>query len=95
MRNTQNVTIAMLSITAAVLLSILLVNMSSDQARAGDVSVKQGDYIIGTGSGAGGHDLIYVIDIAAKKLAVYGLDINRGLIEAIDGVDLVKAFAEP
>jgi hypothetical protein len=95
MKNTQNITIAMLSITAAVLLAILLVNLSSDQAQAGGVSIKQGDYIIGTGSGSTGNDLIYVIDIAAKKLVVYGLDINRGLLEAIDGVDLVKAFAEP
>lgn len=77
MNNTQNTTIVLLLITAGILTAMLLsAFVGTPTAYAGDASVRQGKYIMATGSYDANLDLIYVVNIETQKLAVYAP--NRG-----------------
>ena len=94
MKNTQNVTIAVLTVTACILLAMVLGSFLADRATAGVPSIKQGDYIMGTGAYSNDRDLLYLIDIAARRLNVYWPNINTNSLELVDKVDLQQAFSE-
>ncbi|RPI63419.1 MAG: hypothetical protein EHM48_02485 [Planctomycetaceae bacterium] len=94
MKNNRNILIAVLSISAAVLLSLcVFVNFDSGKAYA-DSSVRGGDYIVVNGSNSSTGDYIYVVDVAAKQMAVYSTDRTKKSMEILDKVDLDKAFAD-
>lgn len=98
MNNTQNVTICLLAITAAVLGAILWTTNSDNAAYAGMTSEKGGDYILGAGAWSKSTDLIYTIDIAARQLNVYYANPNAnggaGSVDVIQQMDLEKAFRD-
>ena len=95
MKNPQNITIALLAVTAVIMGSMLLSGyMASPNAAYADTPIKQGDYILGTGGYTTATDLLYVIDIAARRLNVYYANINTNALDAVDWVDLNKAFQE-
>jgi hypothetical protein len=94
MKNTQNITIAILTVTAAIMLAVLLGSFYADRAQAGAPSIKQGDYIMGTCSLSGEKDMLLIIDLAMRRLNVYRPNINTGSMEMIDKVDLERVFSQ-
>ena len=95
MKNPQNITIALLAVTAVIMGTMLLSGyMTSPNAAYADTPVKQGDYVMGTGGYTPSTDLLYVIDIASRRLNVYYANINTNALDPIDRVDLDKAFQE-
>ena len=93
MKDTQNVTIVLLCVTAAILTTLLVtayVN-TGQTAYAGPTS-RGGDYMMTTGMYDDALDFIYVIDIASEKLNMYYLDTPKATIVVGDTIDLSKAF---
>ncbi len=92
MKNTQNIAIAVLGITAVILAGILLGSYTTQQAY-GEVSVKQGDYIMCPFILSNSTDLIAITDIAAKKMIVYGINFRNASIDQVGpSVDLETSF---
>jgi hypothetical protein len=93
MKNSQNVTIVLLIVAAAILTTLLVAGYVHTQpAYAGTAQSKGGDYMMSAGSYNQDSDFIYVIDIANSKLAVYYANINNNSLMVGDKVDLSKAF---
>ncbi len=93
MKDTQNLIITLLAVTAVILGAMLLSSYRADNTAYADTPVKQGDYILGTGAIEGSTDLIYIVDIATQQLNVYRTNLNTGAINLIDRVNLERAFA--
>ena len=93
MKNTQNVTIVLLIVTASVLTTLLLASYLYTQPAYGAIgSVKGGDYILSSGSYNAETDFIYIIDIASNKLNIYFPNINTNALTLGDSVDLARSF---
>jgi hypothetical protein len=95
MNNNTNTIIVLLTVTAAILGAILIGSYTAGPAYA-DVSVKQGDYLMGTVGFSTSRALVYVIDMHANKLNTYALDKQHGVVNPIEGtpIDLSKYFVE-
>lgn len=94
MKRTENMSIVVLAITAAILAGLLIGSfVSGSSAIAGESAVKDGDYIMSIGQYNNETDFLYVIDIAAEKLNVYYINLTTGAIALGDSVDLKRAFA--
>jgi len=94
MRNTQNITIGLLLVTAVVLGSLVVATYVNTSSPAyADTSVAKYNYIMCTGAWSKSQDFLYVIDIAQRKMNVYFLDQNRNALEVIDQTDLRQAFS--
>ena len=93
MKDTQNVTIAMLLISA-VILTVMLVAAytNTSQDAYAKTSIKQGDYIMVNGDWSPSIQLLYIVDIAANKLNVYYTPPAGNQLKLIHTVDLDKAF---
>jgi len=90
MNDSQNITISLLVISA-VILTALLIGMQ--QPAYGDTPARAGRYIGVTGAVASSRDLMYLTDVVADQLNVYGIDINTKSIKLIQAVDLKRIFA--
>ena len=92
--NSQNVTIAMLLVTAAILTAVLIGTFAgTGQVARAEVSVSAGDYTMTTGVMSGSNvRLLYVINMDMQKLNVYRVDYKTGAIAIKDQVDLARAF---
>jgi hypothetical protein len=90
----QDLTIVLLTITAAILGVILVTSMTTDnQALAGGVSIKGAEWTVIPMQMSGARDLIVIIDSVAKKAQFYVPDDRSGKIEMLEGgLDLAKAF---
>lgn len=96
MQKTQNITIVMLLLTAAVLSSLLVAGwLYTEKSAYAGISASGGDYIISTGAFDGDKDFIYVLDIANAKLNLYAPDINTNQIVLGTSIDLGAAFRIP
>ena len=96
MKDTQNVTIAILLVMAAVLAVMLIgVYRGTTQQAYGDTSIKQGDYIMVTGGISEMADMLYVVDVAARRMNAYALNRDTQVMEIKDTVDLTRAFEIP
>ena len=85
MKNTQNTTIVLLLITAAILTTMLLPAFMNDPESTayGDGSVRQGKYIVATGGYDIHTDLIYIVNIESQKLCVYAPNMGKRTIDKI------------
>ena len=97
MKDAQNIAIGLL-LTTAVILTVILIGSythtgTNNTAYAG-ASVKQADYIMGTGAMDNTTDLVYVVDIATRRLNVYQSNINTNVMDILDSVDLDRAFGQ-
>lgn len=93
MKNPQNLTLIILLVTAAIL-GAVVVGTYSTEAYA-EVSVKQGDYVMGTMAFSEARDLLYVIDIAARRLNTYTINTVSNAVEPVDmTVDLERSFGD-
>jgi len=94
MKNTQNITIALLLVTAAVLGSLVVATYVNTSSPAyADTAVSKYNYIMCTGAWSQSQDFLYVINIGERKMNVYFLDQNRNALEVIGQADLRQAFA--
>jgi len=95
MKDPQNITICLLLATGTILASLLVSSyMTTDNAAYATVSIKQGDYILATGARSGTKELVYVLDIAARRLNVYDTNTTNWTLELVDMVDVDRAFKQ-
>jgi hypothetical protein len=92
MKNTQNVTIGLLAVTAIVLGALVIGMYTPPQAAYADSAVKQGDYIMVTAAISSDVDLLHVIDVISKRMNVYQVNINTRAIELVCVEDMQRAF---
>ncbi|MDP6046204.1 MAG: hypothetical protein QGH94_13800 [Phycisphaerae bacterium] len=82
MNNTQNTTIVLLLVTAAILAAMLIPAFDDQGSVAyGDSSVRQGKYIMATGGYDENIDLIYIVNIETQKLCVYAPNLAKRTID--------------
>jgi hypothetical protein len=93
MQKTQNITIVMLLMTAAVLSSLLIAGwIYTEKPAYAGASASGGDYIMAPGAFDVDKDFIYVLDIANAKLNLYAPDSTTNQIILGTSVDLGAAF---
>jgi len=97
MKDTKNLTIAILGITALVLLALLIGTKIEQPAQAGTgYSYKTSDWIMVTGQATRNTDLLYLINVGARKMKVYVPNKATGnqppKIDVHDTLDLNKVF---
>ncbi len=93
MRNTHNVTLGLL-VVSALLLSTLLVSLMHAPHAQAEPPARGGEYIQVTGAWDKNTDLLYVVDLRAQKMNVYFLNKGDGAMERLTTLDLQKAFLE-
>ena len=93
MKNPQNMAIAVLLITAVVLGALVIANFAVPQPAQAASSVKGAEWIMLTAV-FGNYDLLYIVDINARKMRNYYLNDQSRTIDPVDGIDLNQAFAQ-
>jgi len=93
MRNPQNVTIVLLTITAAILAAILAGAWSDRPAMAAYSSVSKGDYILVPYQWSDALDFMIVIDVAAHRMNVYVPNKTTKALDLGPQVDLERVFS--
>ena len=93
MNANRNITLVLLLITAVVL-GALVAAMHWPRTAYADTPDRRGNYIMIAGQWSGSTDLIYVINIATRKLNVYFPNVNTNSVDLIDNEDLQKVFGE-
>ena len=96
--DSKNIIIAVLSVTAVVLLCTLVLVHSSYRSWGpsvawADTVDRGGDYVLTTGAFSSSNEALYVLDGLSDRLNVYQYDRNRNRIVLYDGVDLQDYFA--
>lgn len=91
MKDTQNITIGLLLVTAGILAMMIAgTYFSATPAYGAVASVKQGDYIMVTAAD-GSKDLLYVIKISARRINAY--EAKRDSLDLVASEDLERIFA--
>lgn len=95
MKDTKNLTIAILGITALVLLAMLIGVKLETTAYAG-TAIKQNDWIMVSAQATKSVDLLYVVNVGQRKMVVYvpNRTANPPKIEKHDSVDLNDLFSK-
>jgi len=91
MRSSQDVTIVLLLAVAAVLAALVVATHGPDPALA-DTSISKGNYIVVAGEWSRTLDLVYVVNIATRRMNVYWYHDKMDNVELIDSVDLERTF---
>ena len=99
----QNITITLLLVTAAILLTAILttyVNTGSSQAQAGGGAGVAGEeilpprlpakYVMGVGQVRQNQDFVYVIDVNAGRMNVYYTNLKAMAVDKAQGVEFGK-----
>jgi len=93
MKTSQNITIAVLSISAVILLTAFLgSHFSPLQPALAEMPFAQGDYIVCTGAYSPGLEVVYVLRPSARRLNVYVINAASNAIDLVDSVDLAIAL---
>ncbi len=92
MKNTQNVTIVLLLMTAAILTGLMAASTLYTEPAAAATSGRGGDYIVATGLFDSDADFVYVLDVANAKLNLYYPDINTKQLTLGTSVNLAQTF---
>ena len=95
MKDTQNVTIALLCVSAAILVTVAAFTYNADQARASGAASAAGEYIMFTGEFTDSTDLLYVIDLTKQRMIAYRFDPIKNTILIQGNVDLGQTFRPP
>lgn len=93
MKDTRNITIAVLSITAVVLLALLIGTKLDSPAYAMD-STKQGDYIMATGAATAKMNMLYMVNVGQRRMNVYAINSSTKKIDKWDTFDLDDLFSK-
>ncbi len=91
-KNTENVTITLLAITAALLTVMVLGTYNTPTAYA-DTSGKLGDYVATTAKTTGLASVLFVIHIPTNRLNVYAPNAETNSLELRESVDLERLFS--
>ena len=89
MKDTKNLTIALLCVSATVLATALALLPSAHA----DAPVRGGEYIMITGAYSGKTDLLYVIDVAVQKVNTYVFNPQTNELLLRDQFNLRPVFA--
>ena len=92
MKDSKNMTIAVLCVSACILVTALILGHISTKPALAETSVRGGNYIMCTGALGKATELIYVIDISKQKLNIYAADVQHNNLVPIDQVNLKVAF---
>jgi len=93
MKNSQNITIVLLVVSAGILTAMLIgMHVTNTPTAQADTTVKQGRYIVSVGTWSSSTDFVYIVDIAAQQMNAYVADRQGRKITPLDKVDLSKAF---
>ena len=92
MKDTKNLTIAALCVSATILATVLVLMDVSGQAYA-DAPTRGGEYVAVTGAFSRSTDILYVLDLRVQKINAYVYDRQNKTISRADQVDLRRAFA--
>ena len=94
MKNSQDILIVLLLATAAILAGLVVSVHTADRAYA-EPSAKGGGYIVASGRVSSDMDLLYVIDVGARKLNCYGYSIQTKQLElGRQPIDLAQLFGD-
>jgi len=80
MQKTQNITIVLLLMTAAILTSLLVASWLYTKPAYAGASARAGDYLMINGMYDTETDFVYVLDIAKGKLNLYYPNINTNAL---------------
>lgn len=92
MQKTQNVTIVLLLMTAAILTSLMVASWLYTEPAYAGASARAGDYLIVNGMYDTETDFVYVLDIANAKLNLYYPNINTNQLTLGTSVNLAATF---
>ena len=98
--DSKNMIIAVLSVTAVVLLCTLVLVHNDWTGRAAslvwaDTTDRGGDYILATGSTGTNNEPLYALDGSSGKLNVYQYEPDKKRIVLYDSLDLRDYFVSP
>ena len=95
MNNNANIILLLLAVTAGLLAFMAFNSWQVEKAYGETVRASSGDYIVVTGKRAESVDLLYVIDVAHKKLLVYDTDEVRLTTTIVDDrINLETVFGK-
>lgn len=93
MKDSKDITILLLTITAVILGAMLISSLNlQNTAYAGNTSVRQGDYIMHINRISDSTDLLLITDIATRRMNVYEPNLSSRSIDLLDQVNLERAF---
>ena len=93
MKNSQNITIVLLLVTAAILSTVLALTFTgTSQQSYAETSDRYWGYIVTTGKIATTTDAMYIIDVDNKRLNAYTLHGKKRSIDLLESIDLAKVF---
>ncbi len=93
MKDPKNMTIGMLFVSAAILMTVLV--LADRQPAIADTPVIGGDYIMVTGAHSKNLDLLYVIDRTQQTMNAYVLNLTKGEMLLKSTANLKQAFQKP
>jgi hypothetical protein len=93
----QRNTIGVLSTTAAILLvGLVLVTTRPIPAIAAGMTATGGEFIMTVGTTPQtDEEYLYVVDVPTQKMAIYRFDVNKGVVDLVQGVDLSQFRQQP
>jgi hypothetical protein len=94
MKDTNNITIALLLASAGILTAMLVGAYLHTPPAAADTPARLSQYIAVTGAWSGSRDFLYLTDIVSDRMHVYAINQNTRAIELIDDVDLKRLFRD-
>ncbi len=97
MKNSMNIPIGLLCVTAALLLTAILFVDDGNVAEAGTAQSRAGDYIMVSGEVSKSTEFVYLFDVQAQQMRAYRVDRQRLTIVPIDNTqkslsDLVTKY---
>ena len=94
MKNTQNVLIVALVVSAVLLTGVLVASWTgtSREAKAGSEFARFWGMVGTVGQVANGSDALYIIDVDQRRLNAYIINSQTGTIDIVSSEDLVQAF---
>ena len=93
MKNSQNITIALLLVSAGILTALLIgMHVSNTPSAEAQVSVSKGQYIVSVGTYSSSQDLVYIMDITTGQVNAYAASRVRKRIQVADSVDVGQVF---
>ena len=97
MKNSQNITIVLLVVTATILTAMLLTGLyDGEPAHAGNSATRANEYIAVPAAISKSYEVVYVADLVASKMNIYMVDKNTDQIRVLETVDLKRIFeAQP
>jgi len=93
MKDSRNLAIVVLVVTAAILAALLVARSTVPVAKA-EASAAAGPYIIATGAYSGSKDLLYILDTGTARLNAYVVNPATGMVDIVESVDLQKGFQD-